>query len=28
VLGHLHPGDIDRYADHLDAAAASTGKAK
>ena len=26
--GHLYPGDMDKYADRLDDAAAATGKAK
>jgi integrase len=28
LYGHLYPGDMDRYADRLDDAAASTSKAK
>jgi hypothetical protein len=28
LYGHLYPGDIDRYADRLDDAAADAGKAK
>ena len=28
LYGHLYPGDMDKYADRLDVAAASTGKAK
>lgn len=28
LYGHLYPGDMDKYADRLDDAAASTGKAK
>ena len=28
LYGHLYPGDMDRYADQLDSAAAGAGKAK
>ena len=28
LYGHLYPGDMDKYADRLDDAAAATGKAK
>jgi len=28
LYGHLYPGDMDRYADRLDSAAAQAGKTK